>query len=451
MSVRQLLLVSPVGVEALCDAALPGWQVTSIRDAAGLVEHLKSKRFLVALVDIGRLSEESAREISEAFALHSPHMGSVALLDHRNLESLWVRRLLAQNFRDYHSLPIDPSRLLMALNHAWRMGGIASDVARECEQAELGMVGSSGSMQRVYDTILKVAGADAPVLITGESGTGKELAAHAIHQQSDRASGPFVAVNCGALPANLVQSELFGHERGAFTGATERKIGRIEAADGGTLFLDEIGDLPMDLQVNLLRFLQEMTIERLGSRDSIQVDVRIIAATHVDLAQALSDHSFREDLYYRLNVLTLPMPALRERERDAEQLAEYFLRCFTASSTSPVRGFSRGALRVINSYRWPGNVRELYNRVQRAMVMCDKSLLSPEDLGLERRSEPHEYTKTLDEVRAQADRQAICSGLRRNQGNISHTAKSLGVSRVTLYRLLEKHAIKLTREPQMAD
>jgi transcriptional regulator with PAS, ATPase and Fis domain len=246
-------------------------------------------------------------------------------------------------------------------------------------------------------------------------------------------------VNCGALPANLIQSELFGYEKGAFTGAAARKVGHIEAAAGGTIFLDEIGDLSADLQVNLLRFLQENTIERVGSTEKLSVDVRVIAATHVNLEKAVEEGRFREDLYYRLHVLNLKVPPLRERQGDVELLARFFFDKFAKERRPALRGFSHRALGVMREHDWPGNVRELINRVRRAMVMSDKRLITPEDLGLHAGA-PRRRVITLEQAREEAERGAIQSCLQRVR-NVSRAARELGISRVTLYRLMEKHGL----------
>jgi DNA-binding NtrC family response regulator len=239
------------------------------------------------------------------------------------------------------------------------------------------------------------------------------------------------------LPTHLIQSELFGHEKGSFTGAGQRKIGRLESAAGGTIFLDEIGDLPLDLQVNLLRFLQEKTIERIGSTRSIPIDLRVIAATHVDLDKAMHQGTFREDLFYRLNVLHLKMPPLREREGDIELLAQSFFEQFTREQNSRVKGFSRQAMNAMKTYDWPGNVRELINRVQRAVVMSENQLISPADLGLEKRTDQRTNI-SLDDAREKAELETIQRCLKMNDNNVSKTARHLGVSRVTLYRLMNK-------------
>jgi len=282
------------------------------------------------------------------------------------------------------------------------------------------------------------------VLIGGESGTGKELVARAIYNYSSRSGKPFVAVNCGAIPTNLIQSELFGHEKGAFTGASQRKIGSIEAANGGVLFLDEIGDLPLGMQVNLLRVLQDRVITRLGSTQSIPVDFRLVAATHVDLQEAISAARFREDLFYRLNVIHLQLPPLRERLGDVRLLAETVLRNF--SSVTPrrkVSGFTSEAISALESFHWPGNVRELINRVHRAVIMTDSKLITAADLGLEIFVQENQSV-TLEAARASFERDIIESSLRANGNNVSKAAQQLGVSRVTLYRVINKFNIELS-------
>jgi two-component system response regulator HydG len=305
------------------------------------------------------------------------------------------------------------------------------------------VVGTSGAIRAVADALGKYAQVDLPLLITGETGTGKELAARELHKQSRRRERPFVAVNCGALPANLVQSELFGHERGAFTGALSRRIGLFETADGGTIFLDEIGDLPLEAQTNLLRVLQEGTIERIGSSHSLAIDVRVLAATHVDLEKAVAEGRFREDLFYRLNVLRLRMPPLRERHGDIELLAQRFLDEFRESYATRARAFSASARRAMGAFGWPGNIRELMNRVQRAAVTADDALITPQDLELVDPATVCEKRATLVSARVVAERDAIVDCLRESAFNISECARRLRVSRVTIYRLCKKHSLSV--------
>ncbi|QJQ98329.1 sigma-54 dependent transcriptional regulator [Halomonas sp. PGE1] len=313
-------------------------------------------------------------------------------------------------------------------------------------RAGVSLVGSSPAIQTLMRDIDKIAAVDAPVLITGESGTGKELTARLIHTRSARHTGPFNAVNCGALPAGLIQSELFGHERGAFTGADRRKVGIIESTSGGTLFLDEIGDLPLELQVNLLRFLEDHRFLRLGAQRESEVDVRVLAATHVDLEGAVREGRFREDLYHRLNVLQARTPPLRERPEDIEQLANHFFQQFRREASRRVRGFSHDSLITMRQHAWPGNVRELINRVRRAMVMCEQRLITPDALGLERRNGLSREGLSLEQIRDGAEREAVIAALARNKQQVLHAARELGVSRATLYRLIEKHHLHRTLE-----
>jgi DNA-binding NtrC family response regulator len=304
------------------------------------------------------------------------------------------------------------------------------------------LVGRSASMQALRTSLRKYAPVDLPVLITGETGTGKEVAARAVHELSPRRDRPFVAINCGALPGNLVQSELFGHERGAFTGAATRRVGHIESAGGGTIFLDEIGDLPLDAQTSLLRFLQEGTIVRVGSSTSLHADVRVLAATHVDLEKAVAAGRFRQDLYYRLNVLRVQMPALRERETDVDLLAQHFLDRFREQHGSRATGFNVAARRALREFHWPGNVRELVNRVQRAAVVAEDALIGVADLDLPPRAGSAPVTG-LDRARVSAERDALVACLREARFNVSECARRLGIARVTVYRLCKKHGLVL--------
>jgi two-component system NtrC family response regulator len=304
------------------------------------------------------------------------------------------------------------------------------------------MLGTSRPMQDVFAMIRKVATTDVAVLILGESGTGKELVARAIHQESDRRGGPFIAINCGAIPDALLESELFGHERGAFTGAHMQRKGRFELAQGGTLFLDEIGELPFALQVKLLRFLQERQIERLGGREPIAIDTRVITATNRDLKSAISEGRFREDLYFRLGVVTIALPSLRERGEDIFLLAKVLLDRYAAEAGKAIKGFTADAQKAIRAYSWPGNVRELENRVKRAAIMSDGPRITAQDLELSGPM-PEAEVLTLRQARERVEKNLIEGALRRHAGNLTQVAMDLGISRPTLYDLLQK--LNLTR------
>jgi len=282
-----------------------------------------------------------------------------------------------------------------------------------------------------------VATTDAPVLILGESGTGKEMAAQAIHQRSSRNSGPFIPINCSAIPETLIESELFGHEKGAFTGAHIQRKGRIESANGGTLFLDEIGEIPLPLQVKLLRFLQEQRIERVGGRQEIQVDTRVIAATNVDLKKAMAEGTFREDLFYRLAVVQIVLPPLVDREDDILLLAQSFLNRFAEQNKRPGLSFGPDALRAIRNYAWPGNVRELQNRVKRAVIMGGAKRLTAQDLEISA-SASAAHGSSLKDAREALEREMIVNALRKHSGKISAAATDLGISRPTFYELMAK-------------
>ena len=326
----------------------------------------------------------------------------------------------------------------------------AGGAASTDDDAEPHMVGESPAMRAVFDSIRRFAPTDLPILITGESGTGKELAAQAIHERSPFAKGPFVAVNAAGLPPTLIASELFGHEKGAFTGASERRIGRIEQANGGTLFLDEIGDLPLDLQVHLLRFLQERTIQRVGGHGEIKVRARIVAATNVDLEKAMAEGRFRQDLFFRLDVLRLHLPPLRERDGDAELLARYFAGriCREFGRTPP--SFDPGAVAFINTYPWPGNVRELISKTRRAALVAEGQTIRVQDLSPEpsRPAAPIQApATTLQGALNTTEAKILDDVLRTNGFNVTKAARTLGVSRITVYKLMKKYRLSRPARP----
>lgn len=310
------------------------------------------------------------------------------------------------------------------------------------------ILGQSAAVKALLRQIRRVAATDAPVLIGGESGSGKELAAQAVHQHSRRRSAPFIAVNCGALPASLIQAELFGAARGAYTGALRDRKGLLEAANGGTIFLDEIADLPLDMQINLLRFLQEQTITPVGASTTMRVDVRVVAVANIDLQEAVRQGRFRHDLFYRLNVVPITVPPLSERREDIVLLARHFFQRYAADRSPGLLGFSLAAIRAMLSHEWPGNVREVINRVRRALVMSEGRLVRPHDLGL---SEAGSSIESVDRARQDAERAAVCTALERTHRNITRAARELGVSRMTLYRMMERHQIERIELPARVD
>ena len=365
-----------------------------------------------------------------------------------NAEQAIALKAVALGAYDFCSKPIDVKMLRVILSRAFNMHDLETANRRLQEQTMesgglSGMIGISRVMQQVFQLVRKVSTKDYPVLLTGASGTGKEVAANAIHKLSRRSSKPLVIVNCGAIPENLIESELFGHEKGSFTGATEQKKGKFELADGGTLFLDEIGELPLNLQVKLLRALQEGTIDRIGGNRTINLDVRIIAATNADLKAAVANKTFREDLYFRLNVVPVNLPPLNERPEDIVVLAHHFLTTEANTLNLSRAAFSLSAMAALSAHPWPGNVRELQNRIRRALTLFDGQTITASDLGLND-VEPDPSTETLPtlkEARDRAERRCIRQALLYTGNNISQAAKLLAISRPTLHDLINKHGI----------
>ncbi|WP_386664080.1 sigma-54 dependent transcriptional regulator [Lysobacter korlensis] len=419
-----------------------GWRLHRAPDARATLRILQRnpERAFAALID---LREGFCAQDLAAFgaALSQSNVGWVAGVETRQLEDEPVRRLIRDYCYDYVTMPCPESVLDTVIGHAHGMARLACKGGETVSDGDVdGIIGDSPAIRMLARTLRKAAMTDAPVFIAGETGTGKELAATAVHRQSRRSAYPFVAINCGAIPHNLVQSELFGYERGAFTGAQARKLGRIEMANGGTLFLDEIGDLPLESQASLLRFLQQGSIERLGGHDQIKIDVRIISATHHDLEAAVAGGRFRADLYHRLCVLRLQQPPLRERGSDIDKLAEYALRRYSQEGQRTLKGFAPCARHALHTHPWPGNVRELINRVRQAVVMAEGRLITAADLNID--STSSRPPPTLEEVRDAATRGAIERALHRNRGRLIDTARELGVSRVTLYRLIGRHGLR---------
>jgi DNA-binding NtrC family response regulator len=416
-----------------------GWNVVIARSAHEIARLLKPDTICAGIVDLASFAPREFGALEES--LRQQQVGWIALANAERLADPAVRRLIRHYCFDYVKVPVANATIDYLVGHAFGMVTLCDpDPGADMSHDDDEMVGTCEAMQQLFRTIRKVANTDASVFISGESGTGKELTAVAIHERSRRKSAPFVAINCGAIPHHLLQSELFGYERGAFTGANQRKIGRVEAADGGTLLLDEIGDLPLESQASLLRFLQEGKIERLGGHESISVDVRIISATHVDLEGAMRDGRFRADLFHRLCVLRVDEPPLRARGKDIEILAHHILHKFKIDSARKIRGFTPSAIEAMYNYNWPGNVRELINRVRRAIVMAENKLISAEDLDLEHFSA--QQTMSLAQAREAAEKRAIEAALLRHRHRLNEAAADLGISRVTLYRLMGAHGLR---------
>lgn len=413
------------------------------QEACQIVDHHEPP---VVLLDLG-LPPDSANASEGLRALEEILIRSWStkvIVVTGNNERETALRAVAAGAYDFYQKPVEADVLRLIVDRAQNLYALQKEYRRLIEAPENpleGVIATSPQMLQVCRTIERVAPVNATVLLMGESGTGKEVLTRALHRLSTRAAERFVAINCASIPENLLESELFGYERGAFTGANRQTIGKIEYADRGTLFLDEIGDLPLALQGKLLRFLQERVIERLGGRGEIPVDVRMVCATNCDLKTMLEEGCFREDLYYRLSEITVTIPPLRERDGDAALLAHAFLRQYVERDRRGPKGFSHEALAAIEAYDWPGNVRELQSLLRRAVIMTEQDYIMAADLVL-----PCEETETsslnLREAREQAERRTVARALGHANSNVTQAAKLLGVSRPTLYSLLSKYGIK---------
>lgn len=419
-----------------------GWRVEPLDILRAPAATSDSVKCSIGIVQLASAGDEWLGRLLTSIE-HLKHITWIAVLDRSLLSNDRLREFISANCVDYQTTPLERERILFALGHAAGMAELSAQWRTDSTHAssQSALIGAADVMQRLRRDVLKVATANASVLITGESGTGKELVAHAIHVHSLRSSKPFIAVNCVSLSPSLIHAELFGFERGAFTGAHRQKRGQFELADGGTILLDEIGDLHLELQSLLLRFLEEHLVRRVGGQEQIPVDVRVLAATNVDLESAVRTGRFREDLYYRLNVLRILTPALRDHRDDIEALAHELLHRFVSRKGGRAIGFTKSALTALHAHHWPGNVRELVNRVHRASVMCDGRMVTPADLQLS--TGDHALDLSLDAAIARVERQTVLAALQMTGWNASQAAAAIGVSRATLYRLIEKHALAL--------
>jgi len=444
---KLLVVEDDAGLQAQLKWAYPDFEVIVAGDRASAIAALRSEEPPVVTLDLGLPPDPDGT--SEGFAILAeimalkPDTKVIVATGHGARES--ALQAIAGGAYDFYQKPVDIDAIGLIVRRALQLHRIEREnraLAAKAgpENRVLGrLITAAPEMVRVARTIERVANTNVSVMLLGASGTGKELLARGVHEASGRADGAFVAINCAAIPENLLESELFGHEKGAFTGAVKTTEGKIEQADGGTLFLDEVGDIPLQLQVKLLRFLQERVIERIGSRRSINVDTRIVCATHQNLEQMIADGRFREDLYYRLAEIVVKIPSLAERPGDPVLLAKAFLQRFAREMNPQVKGFAPDALAAIDSWAWPGNVRELENRVKRAVIMAEGKLVGAADLDLPGPNEASGNVLNLKSAREQADRKAIRHALARSEGNISSTAKLLGISRPTLYDLLKQY------------
>ncbi|MGC6400146.1 PEP-CTERM-box response regulator transcription factor [Sphingomonas sp. FW199] len=446
---RLLIVEDDLGLQRQLRWAYDGYQVTVAGDRDSALAALRAEEPAVITLDLGLPPDPDGT--TEGFALLAdilalkPDAKVIVASGHGARES--ALRAIDMGAFDFYAKPIDIDALGLIVARAFHVHALEAENRRlrerpDGDRASIGgIITAAPEMQKVTRTIERVAAADVSVMLLGASGTGKELLARGLHDASRRAKGAFVAINCAAIPETLLESELFGHEKGAFTGAVKTTEGKIEQAHGGTLFLDEVGDIPLPLQVKLLRFLQERVIERIGGRRAIPVDTRIVCATHQDVDAMVADGRFREDLYYRLAEIVVPIPALAERTGDAGLLARHFLRKHAASMNAAVKGFTPDALAAIDAWGWPGNVRELENRVKRAVIMADGARVTAADLDL---AEPGEGDDAINlkAMREIADRRAIRRALARTNGNISGSAKLLGISRPTLYDLIKAYDLQ---------
>ncbi|MBO9498530.1 MAG: PEP-CTERM-box response regulator transcription factor [Novosphingobium sp.] len=444
---KLLIVEDDEGLQAQLKWAYDDFDVTIVGDRAAAIAALRAEEPPVVTLDLGLPPDPDGT--SEGFAVLEeimavkPDTKVIVATGHGARESALTA--IARGAYDFYQKPVDIEQLGLIVRRAHNLHRIEAEnralQSRAGEENTVlgGLITAAPEMVKVARTIERVANTNVSVMLLGASGTGKELLAKGLHDASDRRSGAFVAINCAAIPENLLESELFGHEKGAFTGAVKTTEGKIELASGGTLFLDEVGDIPLPLQVKLLRFLQERQIERIGGRRAIDVDTRIVCATHQDLEAMIADGRFREDLYYRLAEIVVKIPSLAERPGDATLLAKAFVKRFAKEMNPQVKGFAADAIAAIDAWKWPGNVRELENRVKRAVIMADGKLIGAGDLDLEGAEEDEAQPLNLKSAREQADRKVIRHALARSEGNISNTAKLLGISRPTLYDLLKQY------------
>ena len=445
---KLLVVEDDTGLQRQLKWSYEDQEVILASDRKEAMEALRVHQPAVVTLDLGLPPDPDG--VSEGFATLEailaarPATKVIVASGHGARES--ARRAIAMGAFDFYHKPVDIDELGLIVRRAYHVAELEAENRRLAEAGNTGdrvlggIITAAPEMIKVASMVERVATANVSVMLLGASGTGKELLAKGLHNASTRGEGAFVAINCAAIPENLLESELFGYEKGAFTGAVKTQAGKIEMAEGGTLFLDEVGDIPLPLQVKLLRFLQERVIERVGGRKAIPVDVRIVCATHQDLDAMIAAGRFREDLFYRLAEIVVRIPSLKERHGDAALLAQYFMIRFSRENGRQFKGLTPEAIAAITDWHWPGNVRELENRMKRAVIMAEGTRLTAADLDLVNSGD--EAALTLKVARENADRQAIRRAMLRADGNVSMAAKLLGVSRPTLYDLLKQYGLE---------
>ncbi len=444
---KLLIVEDDAGLQAQLKWAYEDFEVIIVGDRESALTALRSEEPAVVTLDLGLPPDPDGTTegfaVLDAIMALKPDTKVVVASGHGARES--ALQAIQRGAYDFYQKPVDIDALGLIVRRAFNLHRIEqenralADRVGEGKTVLGGLITAAPEMVKVARTIERIANTNVSVMLLGASGTGKELLAKGLHDASDRRDQNFVAINCAAIPESLLESELFGHEKGAFTGAVKTTEGKIEQANGGTLFLDEVGDIPLPLQVKLLRFLQERTIERIGGRKQIAVDTRIVCATHQNLEAMIADGRFREDLFYRLAEIVVTIPALAERPGDAPLLAKVFLQRFAAEMNPKIGGFAPDAIAAIDGWPWPGNVRELENRVKRAVIMAEGKLINADDLDMGNIEADNAQPLNLKSAREQSDRKVIRHALARSEGNISSTARMLGISRPTLYDLLKQY------------
>lgn len=446
-----LAIDDDLGIQKQLKWSLTDYEVVFAEDRNSALQQVRRYEPAVVTLDLGLPPDPT--NASEGMAClteilqHNPDTKVIVITGSTDTEH--ALQAVALGAYDYYQKPIDVDVLNVIVARAFKLSELEAEnrVLKSANYKSQDIIGNSESILKACRMVEKIAPTEITTLLLGESGTGKEVFARSIHKQSPRAAKPFVAINCASIPDNLLESELFGYEKGAFTGAHKTTLGKIETANGGTLMLDEIGDMPLALQAKMLRFLQERVIERVGGRSEIEVDVRVVCATHRNLAEMVAEQSFREDLFYRVSEITLNIPPLRNRGQDIVVIAKSLLQKFNQEFNTNIQGFTEDAINAMLGHRWPGNIRELQNKLKSAVIMADNKFISAEDLGLIADQNATSPLLTLRKVREQAETQAIRHAYNLSNGNLSKTADVLGVTRPTLYALIDKYKMLDLRAP----